>query len=77
MSIFAVDKWQDKIMLKDKREYEPCSKTVEKHHYFDTEEDARLFIRKRSGDAMFKAVDALRKAEARERKCWKKFGPKI
>lgn len=75
--IYAVDKYMDWLKLKDKRETVPgfSNATEPKYHYFDTEREARDFIRKRAQDGVRKAEHALDKAIARSRRCYKKFPP--
>lgn len=75
--IYAVDKYMDAIKVKKEREYEPFGSNVGtenlKYHYFDTENEARQFIRKRSLDAYYAAEAEVAKAQRRHNKNCKKY----
>jgi hypothetical protein len=62
----------DQIRVKKEREHDAILKQ-EKYHYFDTEQEANDFIRKRAQTEVRNAELALDKAIERSRKCYRKF----
>ena len=73
--IYAVDRYQDILKVKEKRETIPSfSGREDKYHYFDTEEEARAFLRQRADAACAKAEKSLALAIVRTKKCQRKFG---
>lgn len=75
--IYAVDKYMDSIKVKTERETIPAfgGTREDKYHYFDIENDARAFIRKRSLDAYYAVEAAVDKARNRHNRNCKKFPP--
>lgn len=78
MTIFAVDKYVDRLFTPAKKEMAPGwnSEKATKHHYFDTENEAKNFIIQRAFNAIAPAEDALILAQKRHQKCLKKYGSK-
>lgn len=68
--IYAVDRYMDQIRVKKERE---IVLKQEKYHYFDTENEARSFIRTRSLDAYYAAESAAEKARKRHNRNCKRF----
>ena len=73
--IYAVERYMDVLKVKNEEETVPgFGGTREpKYHYFKSEADARAFIRKRAEEARDKAKRELARAEARLKRCNKKF----
>ena len=72
--IYAVDRFMDHIRVKKEREYDSVFKQ-DKYHYFDTENEARSFIRTRSLDAYYAAEAAAEKARLKHNRNCKKYPP--
>lgn len=72
--IYAVDRYLDVIKVKLERETVPgFSGLQDKYHYFDSEPHAKTFIRARAEKELAVAERRLRAAQARVRKCERKF----
>lgn len=72
MSFYAVDKFCDKLMVVEKKK---TWNGEDAHEYFLTEGAARQFIIDRAGRLVIAAQNVLTKAQARYRKCAKRYGP--
>lgn len=71
MSFYAVSKYADQIRKKKEEDGRPTSMYL----FFDSENEARSFIRKRSYDAYLAAEEAVEKARKRHNRNCKKFPP--
>lgn len=74
--IYAVDRYTDVLKVKDKEETVPSfgGKREPKHHYFNTEEEARTFLIRRARIKLENSEAELRAAKRRLQKCERKFG---
>ena len=82
MTIYAVDRYQDKITVKhiktvkQQKEYHEMLRQTNYYYFTDDEDAAKRYIVRRALLEFEKAKTALQKASDRHAKCIKKFGSK-